>query len=324
VLKILGFSAAAAVMFALTEGYLRLSPPSEYEPYLGDASARRGPFVAGGGFGVAYRSFDHFVAANDGRLRAFLPLSAPGAPLWALFGNSFVQAPGMLGDTVRDRVRDRRIFFLGRNEDLFVRFAQIALLLEHGLRPERIFVTLMPTDLIGLGAQPLATLQISDGGAIGYRPRLPGGAAGWVVARSAVARTAWFRAGRHRGNPSFDQRRVTDHLDDPLLGDLRRLFGALAEVAHASGVPVTVLLIPTYQQVLHGASYAFQSTLTPLLTEMGFDVCDPRDAFAAAASPSLFAADWHFSPAGNGLLAEALLAHLRRGGALAAATPPAR
>jgi hypothetical protein len=323
-LKILGCSTALVVSFALTEGFLRLAPPAEYEPYRGDAAARRGPFVAGGGFGVAYRSFDDFVAANDGRLREFLPLSAPGAPLWALFGNSFVQAPGMLGDTLRERVRDRRILFLGRNEDLFVRFAQIALLLKHGLRPERIFVTLMPADLIGLGAQPLATLQISDDGAIGYRPRLPSGAAGWLVAQSAVARTAWFRAGRHRGNPSFDQRRVADHLDDPLLGDLRRLFGALTDVAHAAAVPITVVLIPTYQQVLHGDSYAFQNTLTPLLTEMGYDVCDPRGAFAPAASSRLFAADWHFSPAGNRLLADALLAHLRRGGALAPAAPPVR
>lgn len=308
----LGFIVAITVLGGFAESFLRHFPPTDYEPYLGDASPRRGPFVADDAFGVTYRTFDDFVAENDGPMQRFLPLAAPGPPLWAFFGNSFVQAPGMLADTLRASVPDRRIFHLGRNEDLFVRFAQIALLLNHGWRPQRIVVALMPVDLVGLGPQPLATLQVTAGGAISYRPRLPDGRMGSLVARSAVARAAWFRAGRQCGNPDFDPRRLLEHIDEPLLSDVRRLFTNLAHVARSAAVPVTVLLVPTYQQILHGAGYGFQDTLTPLLNDLGYDVFDPRDTLTRAASPALFAPDWHFSPAGNELLANALLAHLQQ------------
>jgi len=313
---VIGFVAAVALLAALAEGFLRWFPPTEQEPYIGDASPRQGPFVGDRTFGVSYRSFDAFAAVNAERLQPFLPLGTPGAPLWAMFGNSFVQAPGMLGDTLRERVPERRIFYLGRNEDLPVRFAQVALLLDHGLRPERVFVVLLPLDLAGLGVQPLATLQVTSHGALGYQPRLPDGIAGRLLARSALVRAAWFRAGRQRGNPAFDPRALNERIDAPLLGDVGRLFTGLADAAHAHGVPVTVVLIPSYQQVLRGAPYGFQDTLTPLLVGLGYDVCDPRDRFARAASPDLFAPDRHLSPQGNQLLAGAVLAHLTEIGAL--------
>lgn len=301
---------AIALLAGLAEAFLRRFPLSEQEPFLGAASPRRGILAADDAFGVRYRSFDDFAADNAERLRPFLPLAAPGPPLWAFFGTSFVQAPGMLGDTLRARLPSRRMFYLGRNEDLLVRFAQIALLLEEGLRPERLFVVFVPGDLASLGAQPLATVEVTEHGALGYRPRLPAGAGGHLVTGSALARTVWFRIGGHVGNPGFDPHELYEHLDDVLLDDARRPFANLARVAQAHAVPVTVVLIPGYHQVMRGASYEFQDRLAAALTELGFDMCDPRAAFARAASPDLYIPDRHFSPAGNKVLADALLSHL--------------
>src|SRR5262249_46044037 len=145
--------------------------------------------------------------------------------------------------------------------------------------PERIFVTLMPMDVVGLGEQPLATLRVNEKGAITYEPRLPGGAAGALARHSRVAFTAWCRGGYQRGNPSFSQKRLQEKIDAPLLADLEHLFANLARVSRQHGAPLTVILIPTYPQIAQGAGFGFQDALVPMLRRQGLDVCDPRDAF---------------------------------------------
>src|SRR5262249_58597198 len=167
---------AAFFLFLLAEVFLRFFPPPELHEYLGAASPRSGSFVADADFGVAYRSWDNFAADYAARLRdlgELRPTPADPRPIWAFFGNSFVQAPGMLGDHVRDHVFDRRAFYLARNELLCVRLTQARLLLERGFRPERIFFALMPLDVASLGVQPLETVTASEPGALCYRPRLP-------------------------------------------------------------------------------------------------------------------------------------------------------
>lgn len=166
--RALGALAAAIVLAGVSELYLQVFPPQDYLTFLGEASPLTGNFTAHPVFGATYRSWEAFCAENAERMRPFLP-PAPiddASPIWAFFGNSFVQAPGMLADRARGRVHDRRIFSLGRNEDLFVRLAQIEMLLEHGMRPERIFIALMPVDLLLLGAQPLATIHVTAKGAV--------------------------------------------------------------------------------------------------------------------------------------------------------------
>jgi hypothetical protein len=326
----LGCVLAAVPLLGLAEVYLRLFPPRDLHPYLGEASPLAGIYQPDEDFAVTYRSWDAFRADNAERLQPFLPFTAtPGEPrLWAFFGNSFVQAPGMLADHARLAVPDRRILNLGRNEYLFVRFAQIKLLLEHGLRPERIFVELMPVDVLTLGEQPLATLAVSARGALTYRPRMPAGPAGWVVAHSRLALTGWIRSGRQRGNPSFNRNTLYQGVREPLLSDLRRLFANLARLvgqdSNPARIPVTVLLIPAYHQVTQGASFGFQESLTPFLREQGYDVFDPRDIFCTYPDrESLFVPDRHFSPLGNQILVAELLKHVRRAETLAHATPEA-
>jgi hypothetical protein len=324
---LLGWALALVPLLGLAELYLRLCPPRDLHAYLGEASPLTGPYRPDDDFGVTYRSWEAFCADNAERLQPFLPFHAgpDRRPVWAFFGNSFVQAPGMPAAHARQAVGDRRVFHLGRNELLPVRLAQIRLLLENGLAPERIFVELMPVDLLPLGQQPLATYQVTSRGALTYHPRLPGGPAGGLVRHSQVAFTAWARAGRHRGNPQFRSRSLYRRIDEPLLGDLRRLFAHLARVARAHRVPVTVLLIPAWHQVLQGASFGFQDTLAGMLRQQGYDVFDPRDAFCRHPDrPGLFLPDKHFTPVGNRLLLAGLLDHVRAPAALARSAPEAR
>jgi hypothetical protein len=311
---LLGAVLAALLLLGIAEGYLRLFPPRDLLPYLGEGSPLTGSFVVDDSFGLAYRCWEVFRASHAERLKEFLPWTGPTdpRPLWAFFGNSFVQAPGMLADHARSEVTGCRIFNLGRNETLVVRFAQIKLLLEHGMQPERIFIELMPVDVAPLGEQPLDTIHVTAKGALTYRPRQPGGLLGWLVGHSQTALTAWVRSGRHHGNPDFRDDTLCRRIDPRLLGDLDRLFDNLARLTQERRVPVTVLLLPTYHQMLQGESFGFQDTLTALLHRQGYDVFDPRDVFCHHPDPSsLLLPDKHFNDRGNRLLLGALLNHLR-------------
>jgi hypothetical protein len=316
---LLGCALAVALLAGLAEAYLRLFPPGDLHPYLGEASPLTGPFVPDDDFAVQYRSWDDFAADNAEGLRDFGPLpTSPGdRPVWAFFGNSFVQAPGMLGDTARANVRGHRIFYLGKNERLEVRLAQVRLLLEHGLEPERLFVVVMPPDLLALGDQPLATYQVTARGAITYRPRLPAEPAGWLTEHSRLALTAWCRTGLQRGNSHFSRAALSHDVEEPLLGDLRHLFGNLARLTRERHFPVTIILIPGYNQVVDRAGFGFQDRLAPLFRELGHDVFDPRAAFCRQPHPAdLYLPDRHLTPAGNRLLLDELLARVRRPAAL--------
>jgi hypothetical protein len=296
-----GLAIAAAGLLGLGEVYLRQFPPAAFQLYLGEDSPQAGIYAPDPAFAARPRSWAAFHADNADRLAAYLPFDQPGQPVWAFFGNSFVQAPGMLGDQARARVTDRTIFYLGRNEPVFVRFAQVDFLLEHGLGPERVVFALLPIDLLGLAAHPLDSVHVTRRGAITYRPRLPAGVAGDLVAGSRLALAGWVRLGRHHARADFAG----------VQADLERLFGQLARACRARGVPATVLLIPSHEQVAAGAPFAMQDSLTPALRRVGLDVCDVRDAFLAAPDkPALFAPDKHFSAAGNRILLNALLRHL--------------
>jgi hypothetical protein len=316
-LTVSGGLVAVLLVGGFGEAYLRLFPPRDSHAYLGDGSPQTGPFAPDTEFGATYRSWQAFCEENPS-WRRYLPPKHPAdsRPVWAFFGNSFVQAPGMLADTASAALPSRCVFHLGRNELLCIRLAQVRLLLDHGLNPERIFVALMPLDTVGLGRDPLASVYVTARGAITYRPRLPGGPLGALTARSALARTAWFRAGRHHAHPDFRGVQLNDGLGDELRADLDHLFAALARTAAEHGTPVTVLLIPNHEQITCAARFGFQDAMAPLLRRHGIDVCDVRGAFLSyPEKPGLFIPDKHFSAVGNRLLLDELLRHLRGIGA---------
>src|SRR6185369_16731763 len=109
-----------------------------------------------------------FEDAHPGR-----PTAVPSSRCWAMFGNSFVHMEGMLADTTRATLPDRPVFNLGRNEPLFVRAAQIDLLLDHGARPERVFFVLLPHDPLPLAKHSLSQIRVTKQGGIAYAPRDP-------------------------------------------------------------------------------------------------------------------------------------------------------
>jgi hypothetical protein len=311
-----GLAAAALLLFAAGEGFLRAFPPADFKPYLGDESGLCGPFRSDDRLCVQYRSWQAFEEAHPDRQTAI-----DSTRCWAMFGNSFVHMQGMLADTTRAALPDRPVFNLGRNEPLFVRAAQVALLLDHGMRPERIFFVLLPHDAWPLAQHSLSQVRVTPQGGIAYAPRDPGGPAGCAIAHSRLALMAWVRSGRHEGVPSFRPQTLVNGIHPALKADLRRILANLGEASRRHDVPVTVVLIPNYEQITRGAAFTFQDELTTTCHECGLDVCDVRRPFVEAADkPGLFIPDKHFSDRGNRLLLGAIQAHLGDSGTPARVT----
>lgn len=315
-----GLLFALAVILAAGEFYLSRFPPRDLQPYLGDASPLAGPFINDERLIVRYRTWDDFQADYSARLQLYQPLLAAETrpPIWAFFGNSFVQAPGMLGDTARDRVANRTVFYLGRNEPLSVRLAQIDLLLEQGIIPERIFFVILPIEVYALALHSLDRIYVNDSGAITWQPTMPPGVAGSVARESRLALSAWLRTNFHRSVPGFRLSHTVRPLKDSMLADMKRILTSLRDITRARGVPVTMVLVPNFEQIAQGASCGLLDQLGELSRARGFDVCDTRDAFLAYPAGrrgELFIPDKHFSPVGNQILLDKLLAHLRAIGA---------
>src|SRR5205085_6723473 len=121
------------------------------------------------------------------------------------------------------------------------------------------FFELMPGDLLFLGPHPLSTLHVTARGAVTRRPGPLPPALDWLVRHSRLALAALVRSDRHRANPHFAHKDILRRVDPVLLADLEHLFTNLARVTREHGVPVTVLLIPTYHQVTReGVGTGFQ------------------------------------------------------------------
>jgi hypothetical protein len=317
----LGAAAALAAVLLLGEAYLRFWLPLDVRGYFGERSGASGIYRPDAVLGVDYRSWEDFRAENAARLNELGPL-ASATPTWLMLGNSFVQAPGMLAETARAALPERRIFYLGRNEILPLRVAQVRLLGQAGLRPERIFFVLLPNDLWQIGKRPLSFIAVNGDGAIATRMRRPAPPWDVAISRSLLASIAWIRAGRAEGDPAFRPAAVAGTPSLRLQDDLRRLLGELAAVSRRFALPVTVVVLPNREQVFGKAPFGFQNAVRDISRTAGLDFYDARGLFLDEPDkPSLFAPDWHFSARGNRLLLQGLLAHLERGATVAPGTP---
>jgi hypothetical protein len=217
----------------------------------------------------------------------------------------------MLADTAIKFVPQRFTFHLAKNEAVPVRLAQADFLLDHGLKPERIFVVLIPLDVHTFAYHGLDQLHATRGGAIAYTPRLPS-VGGEVIRHSRLALKGWTRTTLHLNRPFYPAAALCDRVDPAIRNDLRTLFGHLAHTAARHHVPVTLVLLPSYEQVTRGAGCAVQDALTEEAHAVGFDVCDVCDAFRSwPDKPALFIPDKHFSATGNRLLLAEILSHLK-------------
>ncbi len=309
---LLGAIAAFAALFAFGEMYLQLFPPSDIGQYLGDRAPGIGIYRSDAKLGADYRDFDAFASENRDRLSAFLPLdkAAASKPVWAFFGNSFVQMTGMLGDAAQIALTDRRILYLGRNEPLHLRAAQIRLLLDNGLKPSRVIFALMPLDTWPYSQHSLDDIVVNGRGVVTYRPPIP---ATLKQTGSRLALSAWLRLVQPLPSTATYTRALYSQVPDELLVQTGRMFDVLADSCRRHGVKGTVLLIPSHEQITRAFPHDFQDRMGEQCRARGLDVCDAIGAFAGVADKaSLFIPDKHFSPPGNAILLASLLDHLGR------------
>ena len=218
----------------------------------------------------------------------------------------------MLGDTAQAAMPEVRMFYLQRNERPGLRVAQMRLLLDHGLRPQRIIFVLLPVDAVSLCKQPLQSIHVNSHGAITTRLRMPAQPFDVLLRHSQLATLAWIRSGRHVWNPGFRMSQISDTLPQPLPDDLKQLVSAIGGLSRKHSVPVTVLLIPNREQIIGKAKFALQDSVIAMCRGQGLDWFDGRDVFAGVAEKqTLFLPDWHFTPGGNELLLSALLEHFK-------------
>jgi hypothetical protein len=305
-----GFAVALAVLCAAGEAYLRLAPPANLQDYLPD-SDRTGPFAPDARYGIRYRSPDALQddCPHYGLVRKFVELPNP-PPSWALFGNSFVQMPGALGDTARAQQNKFAVVNLPRTTTpVLVRFAQAEMLLETGLKPARAFFVFIPLDAHGFELHSLGQTRATPGGALAYEPRPPAvGAA--LVRNSRLALAGYTRTGLHNARPYAKAAALYDTVPDTVRADFRALFVAFAETAKRHRVPVSVVLLPSYEQVTRTAGFAVQDALAEEARAVGWGVCDVRAPFRAHPNkPELFLPDKHFSATGNELLLREVMKH---------------
>ena len=306
---VLGLLAGITVPLILAEAYVRYHPPTDMQPFLGDSSDLTGCYRADPEIGANYAAFEDFRTDYSARLAALGALD-DARPTWLWFGNSFVQAPGMLGDTAQAAMPKVRMFYLQRNERPWLLIAQMRALLEHGLHPQRIIFALLPVDAVSLCKQPLESIHVNSHGAITTRLRMPAQPFDVLLRHSQLATLAWIRSGRHVWNPGFRMSQISDTLPPPLPDDLRQLVSVIGGLSRKHGVPVTVLLIPNREQIIGKSKFALQDSMIAMCREQGLDWFDARNVFAGVQEKqTLFLPDWHFTPRGNDLLLAALLGH---------------
>lgn len=305
-----GFAVAVAGLCAAGEAYLRIAPPANLQDYLPD-SDRTGPFAPDVRYGIRYRSPEALEddCPHFAQIRKFAQLPDP-PPCWAFFGNSFVQMPGALADTARTQQSKFLVVNLPRTTTpVPIRFAQAEMLLETGLKPARAFFVFIPLDAHGFELHSLNQTRATPGGALAYEPRLPafGGA---VVRISRLALAGYTRTGWHNARPFAKAAALYDRVDDSVRADFRAQFTAFAETAKRHRVPVSVILLPSYEQVTRNAGFAVQDVLAEEARAVGWGVCDVRAAFRAHPNgPALFLPDKHFSETGNELLLREVMKH---------------
>ena len=304
-----GLVTGFAVSILLGETITRLRLPDDLQPFLGEASSLTGVYRPDPDLGADYRSLADFRAQYAARLKE---LEEPNRPrrVWAWFGNSFAQAPGMLADMAQKDLPEIGMFHLRRNAEMFLHVAQIRLLLDAGLKPERIILVLLPIDTVTLGRQPLRTIAVNRRGAITYRMRLPPAPFDALLRSSRLATLAWVRSGQHAGNPSFQPKRSTEFLTSSVQEDFAAILRVLGASAQKHHVPVTVLLLPNREQVFGKAGYTVQDFMCERCRLEHLDCFDARDLFVEEKDKlSLFLPDWHFTDKGNRIVLEALRSH---------------
>lgn len=293
-------------MLLLGEAFVRLAPPPDLQAYLPETSQAAGPFVADPALGIAYKSFQSFVDDNRARV-AELDQTRGDKPVWMLFGNSFVQAPGMLGDTAMAALPDKHIYYLRRNELLQVRVAQLRELAKSGMRPENVLFIVLPVDLLGLAENPPSLSTATPAG--GFARRLPLKALGYgPFDHSRLVLIAKIRAGWGKLVPGFRARQVMEPLAPEIAQELGHVFEEIGALAKMWPLKVTIVYIPNREQIMGDAARSPQAAFEAAARNAGLRFLDTSAVFLAEQQRAgLLIPDGHLSARGNKLLLSAIL-----------------
>jgi hypothetical protein len=208
----------------------------------------------------------------------------------------------------------RILFFREVNDRLHMRVQQARMILDYGIKAERMIFVLIPLEIARYTETPLSFVNVNEGGAVTYSVRMPPQPFDRIVRNSRLALVGWVRARRHNALPNFRLSTITENVPETVRNDFRLMFGELGKLSREKGVPVTIVILPDRRQVLNdGSSYAMQKTMTALAQESGIDIYDPVELLRAQPDRrALFVPDWHYTEAGYELVVKGLNEHFAK------------
>jgi hypothetical protein len=317
-----GVLAGFILPLLMAEFFVRLRPPEDLRIYLGDEFHRSGIYQSDPVLRASYRSIAEYQPYEAPKLEDIKPLNSE-EPTWLFFGNSFARG---LSASVRARLKTHRVlFFREPKDELHLRVGQLRLLLENGLKPDHVFFTLIPSEVSQYVLRPLDWVYVNRHGALCTKFSRPGEPLNTLLDRSWLARLAWVRSRLHNAEPLFRPSLITEGVPTGTAEDFRIMFDAIGELSRKHQIPVTVLLLPERRQIFGGSSYALQATMSSLVNSAGLDSFAPRETFLSYPDKrAIYLPDWHYSPIGDDLLLDALMAHLKHPGPTAARRSPSR
>jgi len=292
---------------ALGEAFLRVRPPENIRQFIDGDPALQRHYRSDPVLRMKYRSPDLYQPAEAPPLAQIE--KSVSKPTWAVFGVSFGKG---ISETARRMMPSHRIlFFREVNDRLNMRVQQARMILDYGIKIDRLVFVLIPLEIARYTETPLSAFNINKDGAVVYDLRMPPKPFDAVVKNSRLAMIGWVRARRHNAIPNFRLSTITETVPDTVRQDFRIMFGELGRLQREKGVPVTIVILPDRRQVLNdGSNYTLQKTMTSLAAEAGIDIYDPVELLRAQPDRrALYVPDWHYTELGYGLVVDGLNAH---------------
>lgn len=303
-----GVVAGLVLPLALGEAFMRLRPPENVRQFLDGDPTLKGAYQNEPVLRMKYRSPDLYQPAEAPKL-AQISKSSPN-PTWMFFGVSF--AKGISETASRVMPSHRVLFFREINDRMNMRVQQARMILDYGIKADRLVFVLIPLEIARYTETPLSYFNVNEKGSVVYSFRMPPQPFGWIFENSRLALVGWVRARRHNALPNFRLSTITENVPETVRNDFRIMFGDLGKLSREKGVPVTIVILPDRRQVLNdGSNYILQKTMTALAKEAGLDIYDPVELLRAQPDRrALFVPDWHYTEQGYELVVKGLNEHL--------------
>lgn len=305
-----GVIAGLVLPLALGEAYLHIRPPQNIRPFLDGDPSLKGAYRSDPILRMAYRSPELYEPAETPKLTQTPKTS--DKPTWVFFGVSF--GWGIYDAAAKSMPSHRILFFREINDRLNMRVQLARMIVDYGIKTERLVFVLIPLEIARYTETPLSYFNINANGKIVYSVRKPPRPFDWVVDHSRLALIGWVRARRHNALPNFRLSTITENVPETVQNDFRVMLGELGKLSREKGVAVTVVVLPDRRQVLYdGSNNVMQKTFATIAKEAGIDMYDPLEILRAQPDRwALFVPDWHYTDLGYGLVARGLRGHVEQ------------